>query len=146
LFFLRYIFPIMWFGGLIGIAIESFFIQHTYEKSIMFIVIPIAMIFLGYFTHKKLIWDLVENVYDCDDHLIIKNRGTTEKILLTNIKNISASTGTNPPQVTLKFVKKNSLGNEITFSPKRPMLIINPFAKNEIVEDLIDRVDRARRK
>jgi len=50
----------------------------------------------------------------------------------------------NPPRVTLRLVKAGRFGSEVTFTP--PMRFrFNPFAKPPIVEELIVRVDRARR-
>jgi hypothetical protein len=59
--------------------------------------------------------------------------------------NVSALTQMNPPRVTLRLAVPSVFGPEITFTPARPFTLI-PFAKNEIAEDLIVRVDWARAK
>ncbi len=99
---------------------------------------------LGYFLFKKLIWDLVDEVYDCGDFLLIKNQGDEEKVLLSNIMNISCMSFSNPPRATLTLVHPIKFGKELTFSPISPRLRFNPFAKNAVVEDLIVRIDAAR--
>ena len=58
--------------------------------------------------------------------------------------NVSASTMVNPPRVTLRLVQPGKFGSEVVFSPKTGFTL-NPFAKSEVAEDLIERVDRARR-
>jgi hypothetical protein len=86
----------------------------------------------------------VDEVYDCGDSLLIRNRGKEERINLSNIINVNVSSNTNPRRITLRLDKPGRLGNEIAFSPESRGFNINPFAKNEIGEDLIVRVDRAR--
>jgi hypothetical protein len=63
--------------------------------------------------------------------------------MLSNIMNVSSSTFMNPPRVTLKLVRPSKFGREIAFSPASKFTL-NPFAKNEIAEDLMDRAYRAR--
>jgi len=51
---------------------------------------------------------------------------------------------TNPPRVTLRLSVRGKFGNEIVFSPLKP-ITLNLFARNQVVDDLIVRVDAARR-
>jgi hypothetical protein len=135
-------FPLVWFGFLvifIGIALMS----GAYEKDAMMLVVPCVMAGFGYFLMKRLLWDLVDEVYDCGDSLLIRNRGVEDRVLLSNIMNVSATTNVNPPRVTLRLVNAGKFGAEIAFSPTAPFTL-NPFAKNAVAEDLIVRVDRAR--
>jgi len=108
-----------------------------------FILIPIIMTVFVFFLGKKLIWDLADEVYDCVDSLMIRKRGEEERIALSNIMNVSESTYLNPPRVTLRLVHPSRFGNEIAFSPIAPFTL-NPFAKNQVAQDLMARVDQAR--
>jgi hypothetical protein len=90
-----------------------------------------------------MLWDLVDEVYDCGDTLLVRNRGQEAMIPLSNIMNVNVSTFMNPPRVTLKLATPSILGPEITFSPAQ-RFSFNPFARNESMEQLIVRVDRAR--
>lgn len=57
---------------------------------------------------------------------------------------VNTSTNGNLPRVTLRLVKPGRFGSEISFAlPAR--FSFNPFAKHPVVEDLIVRVDKARR-
>ncbi|HEY2628588.1 MAG TPA: hypothetical protein VGI57_05640, partial [Usitatibacter sp.] len=94
---------------------------------------------------RKVVWDLMDEVYDGGDYLLVKNGDKEDRIQLSNIMNVSASTMVNPPRVTLRLVTPCRFGKEVTFSPVRPFTL-NPFAKNTIAENLIERVDKARRK
>jgi hypothetical protein len=142
--FNKRIFPAIWFGFLAFFVITVIF-TGAVEKDFMFLVVPVLMAVFGFFLMKKLVWNLVDEVYDCGDSLLIRNRGKEDTIALSNIMNVSASTYMNPPHVTLRLVAPSKFGSEITFSPTAAFTL-NPFAKNQVTEDLMVRVDQARLK
>lgn len=109
----------------------------------MFLVGPGIMAVFGFVIMKKTVWDLVDEVYDDQDFLLVKNRGEEDRVALSNIINVSATTFMNPPRTTLRLVNPGKFGDEITFTPVRGFNL-NPFAKNQVAEDLIVRVDKAR--
>jgi len=96
---------------------------------------------IGYFIMKKLVWDLIDEVYDDGITLLFRNSGKEVRVSLRDIKNVSYSTMTNPPRVTLSIRYKTDLGDEISFSPPASWI---PFKKNKDIEELIDRIDKAR--
>lgn len=142
LFLTKKLFPLVWFGFLAFFLITTI-AGRAYEESPIFLIAPCVMAVFGYIIMKKLVWDLVDEVHDCGDSLLIKNRGAEERVPLTNIVNVSASTNMNPPRITLRLVHPGKFGHEISFSPAVPFSL-NPFAKNPVAEDLIVRVDKAR--
>jgi len=101
------------------------------------------MTIFGYFIMKKLVFDLVDEVWDDGDLLVIKNRGDQERIALSDIKNVSYSMMMNPPRVTLSLRRPTAFGDEITFGT--PVRFV-PFSTSPIIKDLIDRIDLARQK
>jgi hypothetical protein len=103
------------------------------------IVVVLALLY------PKLIWGLADEVYDGGDYLLVKRGRIEERIALSDIMNVNSSTMVNPPRITLRLARRSKFGDEITFSPVRPMTL-NPFARNAIAEDLIVRVDAARMK
>ena len=107
----------------------------------MFVVVSIGMIALGYFIMKKLVWDLIDEVYDEGTALLFKNRGKEFRVDLKDIKNVSYTTLVNPPRVTLSIRYPTELGDELSFSPLASWI---PFKKNKDIEVLIDRIDKAR--
>jgi hypothetical protein len=101
------------------------------------------MAVFGYVIMKKLVLDLVDEVWDDGSALIVRNKGQDDRIALSNIMNVSYSPSINPPRVTLMLRQPSIFGIEISFSaPVRFM----PFTKSPLIEDLIRRVDAARRK
>jgi hypothetical protein len=143
-FFNKRIFPVIWFG-IICLVFSGFAVDMLVKRQVNLVVIlvPAFMIVFGYILFKKLIFDLVDEAWDAGDYLIFKNKGIEEIVRLENIMNVSASTFTNPPRVTLTLRAPSRLGSEITFSPPTPFTL-NPFKKSPIVDELIQRVDRAR--
>lgn len=138
------VFPILWFGFLAVFLVVAALTEAAHASPAFFIG-PAVMAVFGYFLMRKLVWDLVDEVYDCGDYLLVKNRGKAESVALSNIMNVNASTAMNPPRITLRLVKSGTFGEEIAFSPTAPFTL-NPFAKNQVAEDLIVRVDQARPK
>ena len=107
----------------------------------MLFVVPVGMGAFGYFIMKKLVWDLIDEVYDYGTTLLLRNRGREVRVSLKDIKNVSYSTMTSPPRVTLSIRYKTDLGDELSFSPPASWI---PFKKNKDIEELIDRIDEAR--
>jgi hypothetical protein len=142
-FYYKWIFPILWFGFIAFFMVSSF-LDERHEPEPVFYLVPAVMALFGFVLMKKLVWDLMDEVYDCGDSLLIRNRGEEERINLSNIINVNVSSNTNPRRISLRLDKPGRLGNEIAFSPESRGFSINPFAKNKIGEDLIVRVDRAR--
>jgi hypothetical protein len=141
-FFNKNIFPAIWFGFL-GFFVLTTLLASDKESGpgIIFIAVPIFMAIFGYFIMKKLVFDLIDEVYDEGTSLLFKNGGKEIRVNLKDVKNVSYSTMVNPHRVTLSLRYKTELGSELSFSP--PMSFI-PFKKNADIEELIDRIDKAR--
>jgi hypothetical protein len=142
--FYKKVFPVIWFGFLALFIARSVLRGGSEEARLPLVVMPIVMTVFGYFLMKNLVWDLMDEVHDGGDFLLVRKGGDEERVSLANIMNIDAFTNMNPPRVTLRLVKPGRFGTEVTFSPPR-RFSFNPFAKHPLVEDLIVRVDKARR-
>jgi hypothetical protein len=140
-FFSKRVFPAVWFGFLaffafVGIA------TGAAAKNVTLLVLPLGMAIFGFFMMKRLVWDLADEVYDCGHALLVKNHGEEELVSLSNIMNVSVSTYVNPPRISLRLITPGKFGSEIAFSPVTGFRL-NPFAKNPVAEDLIQRVYQA---
>src|SRR5262245_49275261 len=106
-----------------------------------FILFPLLIVALGYFVIDRLIWDMVDEVWDAGDALVVRNKRQEDRIPLAAIMNVNYSPFINPPRVTLKLRTPSVFGDAVTFcAPARFM----PFAENPMVEELIRRIDAAR--
>lgn len=141
--FHKKIFPLVWFGFLAFFVVTAVTGGAVRDGQWMFLVMPCFMAIFGFFLMKKLVWDLVDEVHDCGDSLLVRKGSDEERIPLSNIMNVSASTNMSPQRITLRLVRPGRFGVDVSFSPQS-QVSFNPFAKNPLVDDLIVRVDRAR--
>jgi hypothetical protein len=138
------VFPVFWFGFLaVFVAVALIAGPGDRWQSLLFLIVPIFMAVFGYVIMKKLVFDLVDEVWDDGSALVVRNRGQEDRIALSDIMNVSYSPLINPQRVTLMLRKPSIFGSEVSFSA--PVRFV-PFAKSPLVEDLIRRVDAARRK
>ena len=75
-FYYKRIFPAVWFGFL-GIFILIAFIGGAYDKGpkLPLLIVPLALAAFGYFLMKKLVFDLMEEVFDEVNRSRNNNRG-----------------------------------------------------------------------
>ncbi len=142
--FYKRIFPALFIGFLILFTAIPFFTGAAGGRylSLQFFIAPIVMIVIFYILMKKLIFDLVDEVVDLGDALLVKNGNQEDRIALSDIININYTPLMSPPRVTLSLRKASLFGKQVSFcAPIRFM----PFASSPIIDDLIARVDAARR-
>jgi len=147
-FFMKRVFPVMWFGFLaVFVALGVATARHVPKSPPAYIafVVPVLMTFFGYFLLRRLVFDLADEVYDEGDALRVRFGSEEERIPLSNIANISFAGLSNPPRATLTLRQPGRFGKEVTFSPIQKMFGALLRTSNPIVTDLIERVDAARR-
>jgi hypothetical protein len=108
-----------------------------------FLIVPVLIFAFIFFVMKKMIFDLVDEVLDGGDALIVRNRGREDRVTLANIMNVNYSPFINPPRVTLTLRQPSVFGNQITFCA--PVRFV-PFSTSPLVDELIGRIDAARRR
>jgi hypothetical protein len=133
--------PLLWFGVIALGAITTLFESRRNQALLLMLVAPVLMAGFGYLLFRRLVFDLVDEVWDDGDALLIRNAGIEERVPLRNIINIGFSTLVNPERVTLSIRQPGALGREITFCPLSRFL---PFSRNPVIDELIERVDQAR--
>ena len=132
----------IWFVFLAFFVLRSIFISGNQSgRDIMFIVMLIPMAVFGYVIMKKMVFDLIDEVYDEGSTLLFKNGKRQARINLRDIKNVRYKAFSRPPRVTISLRYETELGTELSFSPKVSFI---PFKKDKDVVDLIDRIDRAK--
>jgi hypothetical protein len=138
-------FPVLWFGVLIALIFLPLIVGFQTGQSAqpMFFVVPIAMMAIGYYAFKRIIFTLVDQVYDLGDALLVRNGAEEERIALIDITNVGYSPMMNPPQVTLSLRQPSVFGAKVTFCA--PIRFV-AFGSSPMVDELIQRVDAARRR
>lgn len=143
-FAVKTLFPAAWFGFL-ALFIILVISSGAAEKSFMLLVIPVLMVVFGFILMKHLLWNVMDEVIDYGDYLVVKYRGQEDVIYLSNIMNVNVFTQQRPPRITLQLRIAGKFGEEVSFFPITEWNI-NPFKKNKLAEELISRIDQARRK
>jgi hypothetical protein len=140
--FYKRLFPLLWFGILTFIVVSLLLASgRNHGTNLPAVIAPIVMAALGYVIFRQLIFNLVDEVWDDGDALLVRNAGVEERIPFANIINVGCSSMSRPQRVTLTLRQPGLFGKEITFSGPSRFL---PFARSPIIDDLIERVDRAR--
>jgi hypothetical protein len=141
-FYYKRIFPAFWFGFLILFVVAPIVFGQR-PPPLSFLIVPVIMLVMSFFIMKKLVFDLVDEVWDAGDALLVKNQGQEERISLGNISNVSYSAYMNPARVTLSFRNPGVFGRQLTFAA--PVRFV-PFATSPVINELIERVDAVRRR
>jgi hypothetical protein len=140
------IFPVFWFGFIALFVMTDLLPgRRTHVEVIPMLLVPVVMAVIGYALFRRLLFDLVDEVWDNGDALIVKNAGVEERVPLRNIINIGYSLLTNPERVTLTLRDAGPFGKEITFMPLPRSFSFRWLSRNPIIDELIERVDQARR-
>ncbi|MGA8613147.1 MAG: hypothetical protein WB760_15895 [Xanthobacteraceae bacterium] len=143
-FFYKFVFPVIWFGFIIVFLIVAVFVptRSGQGPALPALIVPIIMIAFGYLLMKKLIFDLADEVWDDGNTLVVKTGGQEQRIALSDIKNVNYSVMTSPPRVVLSLRRPTVFGDRVAFCA--PIRFV-PFATSPIIDDLIERIDTARR-
>jgi hypothetical protein len=145
-FFFKRVFPVLWFGFLAIFVLTAFLaIRRTHGEAIPMLFMPVIMAVVGYTLFRRLLFDLVDEVWDDGDELVVRNGGVEERLPLRSVINIGYSIITNPERVTLTLRDAGPFGKEITFMPLSRPFSFRWFSRNPIIDELIERVDQARR-
>jgi hypothetical protein len=142
-FFHKRIFPVLMLGFLLIFLAVGVGAQWRAGNGppLPFFLMPIFVAVIIFFVFKKLIFDLVDEVWDAGDALIVRNKGQEERIALSDIMNVSYSPFVNPPRVTLSLRRPSVFGDQISFCA--PVRFV-PFSTSPIIDELIKRIDAAR--
>jgi hypothetical protein len=142
-FFYKRLFPVMWLGLIALFAVLPWTYRHPMRGPLLpMLIVPVMMGVVGYLLFRRLLFDLVDEVWDDGEALVARNGGVEQRIPLHSIINVGFSTLTRPERVTLRLGESGPLGPEVTFMP--PLRFVS-FGRNPVIDELIGRVDRARR-
>lgn len=150
-FFYKRIFPVLWFGFLLvflAIALWGTLYPQASARPqpvVSFLLMPLLMAGIGFLVFRKLIFDLVDEVWLDGDWLVVKNRDEQRRVALSDVMNVNATTMTNPRRITVMLRTDTRYGRSISFMPASPRGFLSAFKPDPIATDLIERVDALRR-
>ena len=142
--FLKRVFPVLWFGSLaafVALAVAT----GEAVKDPLLVVVPLAIMALGFVLMKGLVWIVADEVLDLGDALLVRKGRLQQRVPLTDIRQVAVATNMNPPRITLRLDKPGELGSDIAFFSASGMTL-NPFRRCPVGEELAARVKRAKDK
>jgi hypothetical protein len=138
------VFPAVWIVVLVAI-IGGGVVEGKGASDPWFFAPPVFMLALGMVVWRVLVFDLADEVFDMGAFLLVRRGSVEDKIYFANVMNINSSFATNPSRITMRLSKPSKFGGTVAFTPAAAPTV-NPFAKNPIVEELIQRVYSERQK
>lgn len=135
------IFPVLWACVFVGVFVGGV-LEGKQASNLSIFLPPVLALLFGLALWWGLASDLADEVFDCGDYLLIRRGRSQDRIYLANIMNVDSSFNVNPPRLTLHLVRPCQFGRTVSFSPIGGSL--NPFAKNPLVGELIQRAYEAR--
>jgi hypothetical protein len=143
--FYKRVFPVIW---LFFLGLPTFLLWNAPSRSEQPVwpsFLPALMIFIiGVVLYRKLIFDLVDEVWLDGDQLLVKNRGQQARTELADVINVNSSTMTNPRRVTVMLRTDSRFGRNVSFIPASPRGFAAAFKPDPIATELIERVDAIR--
>jgi hypothetical protein len=135
----------MWFFSFLVMGALGFYTWLTQNGSgsLPFLFLMVAIIVLGFRPVKKWAFDLADEVWDDGTALLVKRGGKEQRVVLSDIKSVTYPTSSNPPHVVISLRQPTVFGDQIRFFGRWRMRIL-PFTSSPEIDDLIDRVDKAR--
>ena len=143
-FFWKRIYPTIFLGGILFIIVYGVLSDPNIVDKIPVYIVLSVMFILGIFFCKFFVFDLIDEVYDEGDSLLFINRGKKVSVALKDIKNLSYQQLQKPQRITVSVRYETELGSKLSFSPIGCFSVFS--LKNKTVQELIDRIDEARRK
>lgn len=149
-FFYKRVFPVLWIGFVLPAFCLSFWATqhgHTGAPSpplFPLLLMPLFMVGVMVVLYRKLLHDLLDEVWLDGSWLVVKNRGEKIRVALSDVMNVNASTMTNPRRVTLMLRTDSRFGRNLTFMPASPRGFMSAFKPDPIATELIERVDALR--
>jgi hypothetical protein len=117
--------------------------DKLHPMPIIVLLLPLFAGAFAYFIFRYLCFDLADSVWDGGASLLVKKGRIEERIALSNIEHVSHSRWVNPQRLTLTLRVPGKLGKEVSFIPPVRVFAFT-FQKHPIVDELVDRIDRAR--
>jgi len=144
-FFYKRVFPVLWLGGVaVFLLVMLANPPRQGGPAFPFLFVPALMLVLGFALMRKLVFDLVDEVWLDGESLLVKNRQQEIRIALYDVLNVNSTTLTNPRRISLRLRADSRFGRDIAFMPNSPRGLFGAFRSDPIADELIQRVDAAR--
>jgi len=142
-FVAKYVFPALSVLLLLAFAAAMAADPEVRGEPVFFIWV-LAVFGIGAFGYYRFLWNLADVVEDGGSFLLVRRRGIELRVALVDVMNVAINTTNQVRRLSLRLRSPGVLGDEVLFIPPRNFSF-KPFARNAVCEDLILRVDAAKR-
>ncbi|EPJ8340021.1 hypothetical protein M0H57_003925 [Proteus mirabilis] len=126
--------------GFLFVLTVIFILSGHFKDTPFLILIPILMFIFGCFFFKKTIWSAADDVFDFNDHLLVKKGAVEETIFLKDILSVEGRLGS-PERVIISFRDSKGEVMKVMFHPKTRIFT---FSVHPVVLDLNRRFREAK--
>ncbi|MGC6459404.1 MAG: hypothetical protein ACON4R_13670 [Akkermansiaceae bacterium] len=140
--FYKRVFPSIMFAVIAIFFLVSLSQVNSNEIGVIILLFPLAMAAICYLVMKCFVWNLVDEVWDHDDFLIVKNKSKEVRIDLLDVEQIKHSNFVNPTTVSIILRKPREFGRIVKFTP--PFRLIT-LGRPPVATELIRRINSMRR-
>ncbi|GGW74069.1 hypothetical protein [Alishewanella tabrizica] len=126
--------------GFLFVLTVIFILSGHFKDTPFLTLIPILMFILGCFFFKKIIWSAADDVFDFNDHLLVKKGAVEETIFLKDILSVEGRLGS-PERVIISFRDSKGEVMKVMFHPKTRIFT---FSVHPVVLDLNRRFREAK--
>lgn len=140
--FYKRVFPLLWVALIVLFGAMMWLLPTRAGQPIWPQLLPLPCMFgVGFLVYRKLIADLLDEVWLDGDNLLLKNRRQQRRVALRDVMNINASTMTNPRRITVMLRTSSHFGRDLSFIPASTRGLFSAFKPDPIATELIERVD-----
>jgi hypothetical protein len=143
IYYRKRVFPIVWFGSIAFFLCVVLKVGIAENKPVivfaLFIVVQLILAISGYAFFKRVLFTVMDEVWDSGSHLIVKFKEAEDRIAFTDISDVTYTT--RPAHVKLRLSKPSTFGKEISFAPAFRTM---QKSMQEFAQELKDRADAAR--
>ncbi len=144
--FYKRVFPLLWLGFLLlifasGVAsrvVPQYFVDSPPGTGLLWI--PPLLAVIGWMAFRRLLFDLVDEVWLDGDALVIRNGDTQERIALTVVAQVDANVRMHPRRITLALQVRSRFGRAISFIPVGARLVSSLSPSTPVADELGARV------
>ena len=143
-FILKKLVPVLWVA-MMAVLLYWLLTDPSFELDSRIGLVILPFIVVGVYFFYKANWILADRVVDNGDHLLVRRGARELRIPFSEVLNVGYAAGSQAPfRLSLRLRRVGDMGDEVIFIPLQ-RLRWNVFARNDVVESLIYKVDAARR-
>ncbi len=142
--FIKRTFPTVFFailGFVVCAGLVDALGKQQPEKLPLLIGPPLVMAVFVYVVFRRFVFDLVDEVWDCGDSILVRNRGREFRFSFADFRDVYYDGRAKPARLTLFLHQRSDIGTMVVLVPVTPYWLVS--AEPSLVRELAGRIDAA---